>query len=84
MPRSTSRRCTGPGCTRPARALGLCVAHYRQRARGGPLTALRGSPGAAMVMLTVRVPVAVREAARRDPDGARATLDRWAKTRRKP
>lgn len=45
----SKRTCTGPDCTRPMVAKGLCGAHYQQRSAGKELRALkpytpRGSP----------------------------------------
>lgn len=45
----SKRTCTGPDCTRPVLAKGLCGAHYQQRAGGKPLRPLkpytrRGTP----------------------------------------
>jgi hypothetical protein len=73
--------CTGPGCDRPARAMGLCPAHYQQKALGRPFEQLRQRPVEALVMLPIRVPIAVRDAAQADPVGARAALLAWVAAR---
>ncbi len=70
--------CTGPACSRPARAAGLCASHYRQRLRGRPLVPLRPLPTEALVTLTIRVPPRIHNAARQDPSGARGALLAWA------
>jgi hypothetical protein len=73
--------CTGPGCARPARAMGLCSSHYQQRVRGLQLSPLRQRPAEPLVTLGLRVPQLVRAAASADPAGARAALLAWVAAR---
>ena len=72
--------CTVPGCTRLARARGLCVAHHRQALRGGPLRPLR-EPSEPLLRVSLRVPAQVRERVIADPAGARGALGAWVKGR---
>lgn len=51
--------CTGPSCTRPAIARGLCQAHYKQSARGQHLQPLRVSAHLD-AQIVVRLPSALR------------------------
>jgi hypothetical protein len=74
--------CTAHGegwtCTQPVKARGLCSAHRTQLARGQDLRPLRASAG--LVCLPVRVSPGVAERASEDPAGARAALERWARS----
>lgn len=79
--------CSGPKCSRPAYALGLCRGHYAQwvrRAEGGvtkPLRPLRAPGADARIVLSLRVSPEAKERAAADPEGVRAAVERWAKRR---
>jgi hypothetical protein len=74
--------CRGPECERAPHAHGLCPGHLAQERRGQPLRPLEArNPG--RVVLSIRVPAAVKVRALADPDGARAALERWARSRRR-
>lgn len=79
-------RCTGPAtrgrCQNDVYAKALCRGHYAQHARGRELAPLRDPVDEAREVVSIRVSPACREAVRADPDGARATLERWAAPRR--
>lgn len=61
--------CRAPDCTRPARSLGLCVAHYRRLKRGKPLGPIGDRPGRQAgeptVVVATRVPARLADAAKR-------------------
>ena len=73
----TKMTCTGPECSRPTVARGLCASHYRQQQRGREITPLRSGPS--RVAVTVRVSEPAAAAVRRDRAGARTALEIWAR-----
>jgi hypothetical protein len=77
--------CSGPGCIRSARVLGLCASHYRQLHRGRPRTPLRGPHGsrgdeARAVSFGVRLSEAAAEQLGENlSTRAREILEAWAR-----
>ncbi len=78
--------CTGPKCSRPVVAFGLCGTHYMQRVRGTAIRPIR-ERGDPLVPLTIRVPKSVLTAlaaAGQSPSVvARDVLERWESRRAK-
>jgi hypothetical protein len=71
--------CTGPKCSRPAVANGLCDSHNRQRLRGRELTALR-ERGHPLVHFATRISQETLEALGDRPgEKAREILTGWAR-----
>jgi len=75
------RPCTFGGCEKDAEALGLCWGHYQQRRAGNPLRPLRVYSPIRRVILSLRVPAEVKKAALADPEGAKAALESFARTK---
>lgn len=74
-------RCTFPKCDRPFYARGLCLGHYTQDLRGGPLKPLRGKPSAGRV--TVRLSAAAMAVLGNNPSkAAQNVIEAWASTQR--
>ena len=75
--------CLFPGCGRPAVARGYCAAHYRQQARGKPLSPLLGPRGQygsePLRRVTLRLSGHCVEAVHQDMDGARDALEKWSR-----
>ena len=81
-PAPHGRRCAFGACEKDAEALGLCWGHYQQRRAGKPLRALRVYSPVRRVTLSLRVPAEVKDAVLADPEGARAVLEDFARTKR--
>lgn len=81
---SRGRPCTFDGCEKDAEALGLCWGHYQQHRAGKRLRPLRVYSPVRRVTLSLRVPADVKDAVLADPDGARAVLESFSRTKRAP